>query len=244
MNKVTKEFNDKWAYPGYEKVTGDSPEATAKCAAQDELFQVQKKQIQQKFNNECHKAAIVAVTNNFVGNPAILMKKKKLLFNLKPVCQLRAVQIYSHHYFPTHVQPYVNQALKANTEPLGHGVKLNLSNHIMAEQFEAETDAIKEEILATMEELHEEILEAEAKRSLADYLEAIDQAPALLERLLREIAAQTGWWFLVIAGGPLPTDDGNIHTHSFHIGETIHGHNFLEEYATLFMDPDNRTSQC
>ncbi|KAK0498121.1 hypothetical protein EDD18DRAFT_1350743 [Armillaria luteobubalina] len=235
MKKVTKEFNEKWAHPGYEEVTGDSPEATAKRAAQDELFQVQKK----KFNNERYKATVAAVTNNLVSNLAVLMKKKKLLFNLKPVQQLHAVQIYSQRYFPTHVWPYVNQALRANMQPLGHGAKLNLSNRITAKQFEAETDAIKEEILAAMEGVHEEISEAEAKRSPADYLEAIDQVPALLQCLLREIAAQTGWWFSVITGGPLLTDNGNIHTHSFHIGETIHGHNFLDEYAAFSMDPDD-----
>ncbi|KAK0481070.1 hypothetical protein EDD18DRAFT_1436517 [Armillaria luteobubalina] len=198
MKKVTKEFNEKWVYPGYEE---------------DELFQAQKKQIQQKFNKH-HKATVAVVTNNLVGNPAVLMKKKILLFNLKPVQQLCAVQIYSQCYFPTHVWPYVNQTLKANMQPLGHRAKLNLSNHIMAKQFEAEMDAIKEKILAAMEEVHEEILEVEAKQSPADYLEAIDQAPALLQCLL------------------------------FHIGETTHGHNFLDEYAAFSMDPDDPASQC
>ncbi|KAK0492140.1 hypothetical protein EDD18DRAFT_1109230 [Armillaria luteobubalina] len=165
MKKVTKEFNEKWTYPDYEEVTGDSPEATAKHRKRWVLAS--------KFNNECHKATVVVVTNNLVGNPAVLTKKKKLLFNLKPVQWLCAVQIYSQHYFPTCVWPYVNQALKANTQPLGCGAKLNLSNHIMAKEFKAEMDAIKEEILAAMEGVHEEISEVEAK--------AIDQVPALLQ---------------------------------------------------------------
>ncbi|KAK0493752.1 hypothetical protein EDD18DRAFT_1107741 [Armillaria luteobubalina] len=100
----------------------------------------------------------------------------------------------------------------------------------MAKQFKVETDAIKEEILEAMEELHEEISEAEGK--------AIDQVPALLECLLQEVVVQMGWWFLVIAGGPLPTDNGNIHA-----CQTIHGCNFLDECTTFSVDPDDQSIQ-
>ncbi|KAK0465844.1 hypothetical protein IW261DRAFT_1426994 [Armillaria novae-zelandiae] len=109
----------------------------------------------------------------------------------------------------------------------------------MAERLEAETDSIKGEILATLEELQEELSEAEGKQSPADYLEAIDQAPALLQCFLQEVAEQTGWWFSVIAGGPLPTDNGNIHMWSFHIGKTVQGQNFLDEYAGFSVDPND-----
>ncbi|KAK0213552.1 hypothetical protein IW262DRAFT_1301036 [Armillaria fumosa] len=113
----------------------------------------------------------------------------------------------------------------------------------MAERLEEETDSIKGEILTALEELQEEIAEAESKRSLADYLEAIDQAPALLQRFLQEVAEQTGWWFSVIAGGPLPTDNGNIHTRSFHIGKTTQGRDFLDEYAAFSVDPNDPNGQ-
>ncbi|KAK0493826.1 hypothetical protein EDD18DRAFT_1356317 [Armillaria luteobubalina] len=109
----------------------------------------------------------------------------------------------------------------------------------MAKQFKAETDEIKEEILVVMEELHEEILEVAGKRSPTDYLEAIDQAPVLLQHFIQEIAVETGWWFSVIAGGPLPTDSGNIHTHSFHIG-----HDFLVKYVAFSIDPEDADSCC
>ncbi|KAK0500835.1 hypothetical protein EDD18DRAFT_1348261 [Armillaria luteobubalina] len=99
------------------------------------------------------------------------------------------------------------------------------------------------QILATLEELQEELLEGLAKQSLADYLEAIDQAPALLECFLQEVAEQTGWWFSVIAGGPLPTDNGNIHTRSFHIGKTAQGQDFLDEYMAFSVDPNNPNGQ-
>ncbi|KAG7440685.1 uncharacterized protein BT62DRAFT_923872 [Guyanagaster necrorhizus] len=145
--------------PGCEEVVGDSSEAN-------------------KFNNKHHKGAITAIIN-LDGNLAMLMKKKKLLFNLKP--------------------PYVKEALNANMEPLECSAELNLNS-------------IKEEILAAMHESYEEISEGEAKQSLADYLKAIDQAPALLQCLLQELAYQMSWWFSVIAEGPLPTDNGNIHT--------------------------------
>ncbi|KAK0475327.1 hypothetical protein EDD18DRAFT_1367188 [Armillaria luteobubalina] len=153
LDDVVKEFNKTWAVSGWEEVIGDSAEAIAKRAAMDLIYQVWKKQIRQKFNNECHKAGPAAGVTNSVGNLAALTKKKKKVFNLKP-----------------------------------------------------------EEILEAMEELHEKISEAEEKQVPADYLEAIDQALALLECLLQEVAAQTGWWFSVIAGGSLPTDNGNIHT--------------------------------
>ncbi|KAK0470906.1 hypothetical protein IW261DRAFT_1572596 [Armillaria novae-zelandiae] len=208
-----------------EVIVGDTPEAIAKRAAQDEIYQTRKNQIKSKFHNNHHKPVNMAATNS-TGNAAVpTKKKKKLLFNLKPVRRIRSVQIYSHRYYKTHVLPYVNKAL-TTAGKLKQGAMLNLSNQITAERLEAETNSIKGEILAALEELSE----AEGKRSPVDYLEAIDQAPALLQRFLQEVAEQTGWWFSVIAGGPLPTDNGNIHTQSFHIGFSV--------------DPDDPNGQC
>ncbi|KAK0499346.1 hypothetical protein EDD18DRAFT_1102712 [Armillaria luteobubalina] len=134
-----------------EDILGDTPEAIAKCAVQNEVYQTQKNQIRSKFHNKHHKGAKTAVTNS-ISSPAMLTKKKKMRYNLKPG-----------------------------------------------------------EILAALEGIQEELTEAEGMRSPADYLNAIDQAPMLLQHFLQEVAEQTSWWFSVLTGGPLPTDNGNIH---------------------------------
>ncbi|KAK0478009.1 hypothetical protein EDD18DRAFT_1365152 [Armillaria luteobubalina] len=224
-----------------EVILGDTPEAIAKRAIQNEVYQTWKNQIQSKFHNEHHKGAKAAVTNS-PNNPAMLTKKKKRCFNLKPVCRIRSIQIYSQCYYQTCVLPYVTTAL-ATVGSIGRGAKLNLSNCIMVERFEAETDSIREEVFTMLEDIQEEISEAEGKRSPADYLEAIDQVPVLLQCFLQEIAEQTGWWFSVLAGGPLPAENGNIHTRSFHIGQTPQGRTFLDEYAAFSVNPKDPNSQ-
>ncbi|KAK0500242.1 hypothetical protein EDD18DRAFT_1102398 [Armillaria luteobubalina] len=196
-----------------EDILGDTPEAIAKCAIQNEVYQIRKNQIRSKFHNERHKGAKTAATNS-IGSPAMLTKKKKMRYNLKPVCHIQSIQIYLQCYFQTRVRP-----------------------------LEAETDLIKGEILAALEGIQEELTEAEGTRSPADYLNVINQAPVLLRRFLKEVAEQTGWWFSVLAGGPLPTDNGNIHMQSFRIGQTAQGQNFLDEYVAFSVDPEDPNSQ-
>ncbi|KAK0478568.1 hypothetical protein EDD18DRAFT_1364717 [Armillaria luteobubalina] len=242
VNTTIDEFCSIWPLPEMQEVIlGDTPEAIAKRAIQNEVYQTRKNQIQSKFHNERHKGAKAAVTNS-PNNPAMLTKKKKRCFNLKPVHRICSIQIYSQRYYQTRVLPYVTAAL-AMVGSIGRGAKLNLSNCITAERFEAETDSIREEVFAALEDIQEEISEAKGKRSPADYLKAIDQAPVLLRCFLQEVAEQTGWWFSVLAGGPLPTDNGNIHTRSFHIGQTPQGQTFLDEYAAFSVDPEDPNSQ-
>ncbi|KAK0497916.1 hypothetical protein EDD18DRAFT_1104419 [Armillaria luteobubalina] len=229
-----------WPLMELEEIVGDTLENIAK---HDVIYQTQKKQIKSKFHNKRHKGAKVTTTPSPTKADVPTKKKKKLLFNLKPVRHLCSVQIYSQCYYPTRVRPYVIKALQATAGRMSWGAKLNLSNRITAERLEAEMDSIKGEILAALEELQEELSEGLAKRSPADYLEAIDQAPALLEHFLQEVAEQMGWWFSVIAGGPLPTDNGNIHTQSFHIGKTAQGRDFLDEYTAFSVDPDDPNGQ-
>ncbi|KAK0501076.1 hypothetical protein EDD18DRAFT_1348540 [Armillaria luteobubalina] len=83
------------------------------------------------------------------------------------------------------------------------------------------------------QQAHEEQAEAAQKgeRNAKDYLNAIDAAPAVLNRILKELALQMGWWFTVIAGGPDPADGGNICTGSFHVGVNVHQRNFEDEYT-------------
>ncbi|KAK0228036.1 hypothetical protein IW262DRAFT_1455232 [Armillaria fumosa] len=208
VKSAITDFLAEWPLPELQEViVGDTPEAIAKRAAQNEIYQMRKNQIRSKFHNDHHKGAKMTATKSASRNKDVpTKKKKKLLFNLKPVHRIRSVQIYSHRYYKTRVRPYVIKAL-ATASKLGWGAKLNLSNQITAER-------------------------------------AIDQAPVLLQRFLQEVAEQTGWWFSVIAGGPLPTDNGNIHTRSFHIGKTAQGRDFLDEYAAFSVDPDDPNGQC
>ncbi|KAK0502085.1 hypothetical protein EDD18DRAFT_1100579 [Armillaria luteobubalina] len=88
-------------------------------------------------------------------------------------------------------------------KPLSHGQKLTIINKITHDTFQSKSKEIKVEVLDAIEQLHED---------------AIDAALALLNRILTDLALQTGWCFLVIVGGPDPADGGNIRTGSFHVG--------------------------
>ncbi|SJL18493.1 uncharacterized protein ARMOST_22083 [Armillaria ostoyae] len=135
--------------------------------------------------------------------------------------------------------------LRNTLNTLTRGQKLTLINKITRETFDSESDKIKREILLALEQLREEIAEAaqRGERTPEEYLDAIDAVPALLDRLLNEVALQTGWWFTVIGGGPDPADNGNIRTGSFHVGQNAHKRNFEDEYTHFSVDPKD-THAC
>ncbi|KAK0475355.1 hypothetical protein EDD18DRAFT_1367120 [Armillaria luteobubalina] len=111
VKSAIDEFFSIWPLPEMqEDILGDTPEAIAKHAIQNEVYQTRKNQIRSKFHNEHHKGAKTAVTNS-VSSPAMLTKKKKMQYNLKPVCRIQSIQIYSQRYFQTHVRPYVTTVL-------------------------------------------------------------------------------------------------------------------------------------
>ncbi|KAK0488131.1 hypothetical protein EDD18DRAFT_1359809 [Armillaria luteobubalina] len=208
-----------------EKVTGNTPEDIAKRAHQNVFYQQRKDQIIRKFDNNRNKARIAATSTSNPFKKAVTSPKKKVLFLLKPQRHVRAVEVYSHLYYPTRIKPIVVAAIqKKALSNLSQGKKLTLINTITRQMFESESNAIKEEIFTTAEQIQE-------------YLDAIDVALTLLNRFLQDLAIQTGWWFTVIGGGLDPADNGNIHTGSFHIGQNEHGHHFENEYTHFSVDP-------
>ncbi|KAK0505474.1 hypothetical protein EDD18DRAFT_1344299 [Armillaria luteobubalina] len=223
-----------------EKVTGNTPEDIAKRAHQNVFYQQRKDQIIRKFDNNRNKARIAATSTSDPFKKAVTSPKKKVLFLLKPRRRVRAVEVYSHLYYPTRIKPIVVVAIwKKALSNLSRGEKLTLINTITRQTFESESDAIKEEIFAAAEQIREERAEAAQRgaQTPEEYLDAIDAAPTLLNRFLQDLAIQTGWWFMVIGGGPNPADNGNICTGSFHIGRNEHGHHFENEYTHFSVDP-------
>ncbi|PBK58614.1 hypothetical protein ARMSODRAFT_1028111 [Armillaria solidipes] len=142
--------------------------------------------------------------------------KKKIIFSLKPHRCLRAVQIYSQHYYKNCVQP----------------AKLTLINKLTQDTFKSESKEVKTEVFDALEQLREELAEASQRgeQSPEEYLDAIDAAPALLNRFLHDLALQTGWWFTVIAGG-------------FHVGVNGHKKHFENEYTHHSVDPKDSSTR-
>ncbi|KAK0491897.1 hypothetical protein EDD18DRAFT_1358327 [Armillaria luteobubalina] len=185
--KAVKDFFAEFPIPEcQDKVIGDEPEHIARRAVQNSFYQKQKEQIMQKFNNNHNKAQIAAVAASNPNKKAIASLKKKVLFSLKPWHCVRAVEIYSHCYYPTCMKPIIKAAIHKK-----------------------------------------------------EYLDAIDTAPAVLNRFLQDLAVQTGWWFTIIGRGPDPADNRNIRTGSFHIGRNEHGCHFEDEYTHFSVDAND-----
>ncbi|KAK0478643.1 hypothetical protein EDD18DRAFT_1364571 [Armillaria luteobubalina] len=234
---AVKEFMALWPLPEcVEPVIGNTPEDIAKRAQQN--------QIEARFNNNRGKARVAAM--NAAGKTlSSSPKKKKILYSLRPACRLRAVQIYSQCYYQKTVQPAVKRAIRRSLHPLTRSQKLSIINKLTSDTFQTKSEEVKTEIFDALEQLREERAEASQQglQSPEDYLDAIDAAPALLNRFLGDLAVQTGWWFTVIAGGPDPANGGNICTGSFHVGVNGHKRNFEDEYTHHLVDPKDTATR-
>ncbi|KAK0493685.1 hypothetical protein EDD18DRAFT_1107686 [Armillaria luteobubalina] len=195
-----------------EEIVGNSPEDVAKRAEQDVHYQMRKKQIEARSNNNCGKAR--AAMSAITGKSLPKSPKKKVVYSLRLQHCLRAVQIYSQRYYKTHVQAAVKKAIRVSRQPLTHSQKLVIINKLTHETFQTESEEVKTKIFTALEQLREERAEAAQRGewNAEDYLDAIEAAPAVLNRFLNDLALQMGWWFTVIAGGPDPADEGNIRT--------------------------------
>ncbi|KAK0488252.1 hypothetical protein EDD18DRAFT_1335173 [Armillaria luteobubalina] len=230
------DFLEEWPIPECQvEVVGNTPEDIATRAHQNYLYQRQK---------DIARLAAIAMSNP--NKKTATSPKKKIIFSLKLWRHVRAVEIYSHCYYPTRVKPIVKAAIWKTLTRLSRGQKLTLINTITRQTFDTESDTIKEEIFTVAEQLCEEQAEAaqHGDWSPEDYLDAINTAPMLLNRFLQDLAMQTGWWFSIIGGGPDPADNGNIRTGSFHIGQNKHDRSFEDEYTHFSVDPKDKDMDC
>ncbi|KAK0477821.1 hypothetical protein IW261DRAFT_1565606 [Armillaria novae-zelandiae] len=242
---AVKEFMALWPLPECaEEIIGNTLEDIAKRAQQDVHYQKRKKQIEARFNNNRGKAHAAAIRNASGKTLSSSPKKKKILYSLRPAHRLRAVQIYSQRYYKKCVQAAIKKAIRQSLNPLTCGQKLSIINKLTFDAFQSESEDVKTEVFDALEQLREERAEALEKglQSPEDYLDAIDAAPAMLNRFLSDLAVQTGWWFTVIAGGPDPADGGNIRTGSFHVGSNGHKRNFQDEFIHHSVDPNDSTT--
>ena len=60
--------------------------------------------------------------------------------------------------------------------------------------------------------------------------------PKSLDAIISELGHQTGWSFLVLAGGPDPTNDGKIRTVSLQEGINQIGQTFAKSHPTFETD--------
>ncbi|KAK0492868.1 hypothetical protein EDD18DRAFT_1108478 [Armillaria luteobubalina] len=240
-----KAFMAWWLLPECaETIVGNSPEDVTKRAEQNMHYQRRKRQIEARFNNN-HSKACLAATNATSGKSLTTSPKKKIIYSLQPLCHLHAIQIYSQRYYKNRVQASVKKAIRqSRLNPLTHGQKLAIINKLTHETFQAKSEEVKTEIFDALEQLHEEQAEASHKGlwKPEDYLDAIDATPAVLKCFLDDLAVQTGWWFMVIAGGPDPADRGNIRMGSFHVGINGHKQNFEDEYTHHSVDPTDSSA--
>ncbi|KAK0497445.1 hypothetical protein EDD18DRAFT_1462239 [Armillaria luteobubalina] len=235
------DFLEEWPIPECQvEVVGNTPEDIAMRAHQN-YFELSK-----SLTITVTKLDLPQLPQAIPTKKTATLPKKKIIFSLKPRRHVRAVEIYSHCYYPTHVKPIVKAAIRKTLTRLSRGQKLTLINTITHQTFDTELDTIKEEIFTVAEQLREEQAEAaqHGDWSPEDYPDAIDTVPMLLNRFLQDLAMQTGWWFSVISGGPDPADNGNICTGSFHIGQNKHDCSFEDEYTHFSVDPKDKDVGC
>ncbi|KAK0501995.1 hypothetical protein EDD18DRAFT_1100490 [Armillaria luteobubalina] len=111
LTAAVKKFMTCWPLPECtETIAGNSLEDITRWAAQNLYYQKRKEQIENQFNNNRGKACVVAATTAS-SKSLFTSPKKKVVYTLQPQCHLRAVQIYSQHYYTDHMQPAVKKAL-------------------------------------------------------------------------------------------------------------------------------------
>lgn len=61
----------------------------------------------------------------------------------------------------------------------------------------------------------------------------IKNLPKVLNSVVSELSTRTGWSFLILAGGPEPSNGGKIRTVSMYEGRRSLGHTFAKSHPTF-----------
>lgn len=64
----------------------------------------------------------------------------------------------------------------------------------------------------------------------------IKNLPKVLDLIVSDLSARTGWSFLLLTGGPDPSNGGKIRTMSMFKGEDSVGHTFSKHHPTFEED--------
>ncbi|OBZ69150.1 hypothetical protein A0H81_10931 [Grifola frondosa] len=131
------------------------------------------------------------------------------------------------------------------------GERLALLRRMTAEIYSNETDSIKEEIAAEVENLQRIKSAKPDEKGITDLdklspeliQQTIDDLPGLVNQFLQEIVGLTDWRFSIIGGGPMPKEGGIVRTFSrfrFHVGRNSLGLDFsqvLGDFQKLVIVP-------
>ncbi|EMD36393.1 hypothetical protein CERSUDRAFT_74373 [Gelatoporia subvermispora B] len=137
------------------------------------------------------------------------------------------VEYYSQHYYDSRVKPFVQDELKACLARGERPNRIAVIKRVTRERFEKETDEFRDYIRA----MRDAGREAQANTTDAagmprptptpeGYQECIDDVPAITTQLLEELVYQTGWTYMLVAGGLQPSDGGALRSISIHAGST------------------------
>ncbi|KAH9918024.1 uncharacterized protein B0H18DRAFT_1123294 [Fomitopsis serialis] len=175
------------------------------------------------------------------------------LFKKKSSRGLKEIEVYSRKYYDDRVKPLVDEELKGRTN-VSRGERLNIIKAKTEEKFKVETESIKAEIKADMLALRTMAATSEKDGEEGDEdadentinavvcQSVIEDLPAILRQLFREIHRKTGWYFLVLAAGEVPGSDGQIESLAFHQeGDDIEYNigrmsNFVSQFVRPFLE--------
>ncbi|TFK61988.1 hypothetical protein BDN72DRAFT_903600, partial [Pluteus cervinus] len=152
---------------------------------------------------------------------------------------LQPAEAYMNVYGDERVTPRVNEIIAGMDEKLGQGVRMQITNQVKRDQYQADKDdpevakKVAEEI-ARDSKLKGKMKEGELTD--AERANNINLCPALLYEVISTAARNTGWSITVLMGGPHPDLDGKLDMRSIHVGETSTGSRFPATLATFETD--------
>ncbi|KAG5635684.1 hypothetical protein H0H81_010422 [Sphagnurus paluster] len=154
-------------------------------------------------------------------------KPATLSINLNPpkekTCRLQIQEEYSKKYYRSKIQPLVKEEIER--EKLTFKQTLAVIKKKTQEAFDAEPEELRQVIAD----------EISAKSKMAkdddDHVEAIESVPDVMYQFTQAMAAQTGWAWSVMGGGPDPVNNGRCRTVAFHQGQNMLGHSFCNVHV-------------
>ncbi|KAG9223439.1 hypothetical protein PLEOSDRAFT_154732 [Pleurotus ostreatus PC15] len=144
------------------------------------------------------------------------------------------VEVYSNKYYASRVAPHVQAYYKDKPEPSADE-RLKMIRKITKETLASETPEIKDEIkelylkerLATKEE--KLVRTQKADPTPESYIAGIKSIEPRFDAFAQGLAQDSGWTFLLIAGGPDPSNGGRINTKSYQYGTNVFGLTFSSQ---------------
>ncbi|KDQ32428.1 hypothetical protein PLEOSDRAFT_154590 [Pleurotus ostreatus PC15] len=188
---------------------------------------------------------------NWFRNRGLPKVRSHVVKELNPPKAKRSPQLlelYSDEYYDTKIAPLVNPIIEGKTLSPGALLKIRRKQRDIA--WAGEDVNIKQALMMKHRQLQQEAQlaraakkEEEKKKAVTvtssdNYAIGIKNIAAHFTAFSQKAGVESGWSFVLIAGGPDPMNGGKINTMGYHYGDNIFRQNFFDydpEYKESFV---------